>query len=105
MSTIIHGREEREMGYKREEAMRAEGGKEVEVRGKEEMMWKPVVFGVLLKHCATSSPTATSSLQLFQFYTIICHLQFPFTFTPSFTPLFPVSHTARHKRQRGGSEG
>lgn len=97
--------EEKRKEDKREEVMGAEGGIEEEVKGKEEMRWKLVAFGVLLKHCATSSPTATSSLQLFQFPTIICHLQFPFTFTPSFTPLFSVSHTARHKRQRGGSEG
>lgn len=96
--------EEKRGEDKREEVMWAEERIEG-VKGKEEMRWKLVVFGVLLKHCATSSPTATSSLQLFQFPTIICHLQFPFTFTPSFTPLFSVSHTACHKRQRGGSEG
>lgn len=79
------------------------GGKK-DVKWKEAMRWKLVVFGVLLKQCATSSSTATSSLQLFQFPTIICLLQFPLTFFPSFTPLFSASHAARNKRQRGGNE-
>lgn len=79
------------------------GGKK-DVKWKEAMRWKLVVFGVLLKQCATSSSTATSSLQLLQFPTIICLVQFPLTFFPSFTPLFSASHAARNKRQRGGNE-
>lgn len=93
------------MGAKRTRRWEQKGGMKTKEKRRRGGSWW--CFGVSLKHCATSSSTATSSLRLLHFPTIICHLQFPLTFAPSVTLLFSVSplQLAVKKDKEGGSEG
>lgn len=68
-------------------------GRKIKDKSKEQR-WQGGSWWRLVYYWSTSSSSATSSLQLFQFSTIICHLQFPLTFAPSFKPLFSVSHSS-----------